>query len=76
MATHKIGIMDQFENGKLYYLYEPEKYNCISVDMYIMDYIVDNYLGNGKKVKVYLGTDSKIFYGFDESGITIIPPES
>jgi ribosomal protein S3AE len=31
MAKHEFGIIDYFEENKWYSVYEPEKYNCISV---------------------------------------------
>lgn len=33
MAKHDFGILDRFEENKWYQEYEPEKYNCVSVDM-------------------------------------------
>jgi len=44
--------------------------------MHLMDYIFENFLDDMKKVKTYVCTDSQIFYGLDESAITIISPES
>lgn len=41
-----------------------------------MDYVIDSYSENWKKVKTYLSSSLHQFYGLDESGITIIPPES
>lgn len=73
---HEFGIMDQFEENKGYYEYEPEKYNCISVDMKLVDYVIDNYTEEWAKIKTYLSVSSQTFYGLDESGVTIIPPES
>ncbi len=49
MATHKFGILNQYEPNKLYFKYEPEKYNCISVHMYLLDFVLDNYLNEWMK---------------------------
>lgn len=76
MAKHEFGIIYQFEENKIYCQYEPEKYNCISVDMQLIDYIIDNNLEKLQKIKTYLSVSSQTFYGLDESGINIIPPES
>lgn len=76
MAKHDFGIMGQFDENMIYSVYEPEKYNCISVDMQIMDYVMDNYRTEWKKMKTFLSASSKTFCGLDESGITIIPSES
>lgn len=76
MANHKFGIINQFKNDKMYCDYEPQRYNCISVDMRLMDYIIDNHIAELRKMKTFLSVSSNVFYGIDESGITIIPPES
>lgn len=76
IATHKFGIIEQFEENKFYCKYEPEKYNCISVDIHLMDDVIDNFLEEWGKIKTYLGSYSKTYYGLEENGITIIPPES
>lgn len=76
MSSHQFGIIDNFKDNVRYEKYEPEKYNCISVDMYLLDYIIDNYYVNIEKIKTYLCVSTQVFYGIDESGITIFPPES
>lgn len=76
MAKHQFGIIEQFEENKVYKEYEPEKYKCIPISIHLMDYVIDSYSENWKKVKTYLSSSLHQFYGLDESGITIIPPES
>lgn len=76
MAKHHFGIIDLFEENKKYYTFEPDQYNCVPLDMEIMDFIIVSYLDKIKMMKTYLCESSRLFYGIDESGITIIPPES
>lgn len=76
MAQHKFATINQFNTNKKFYLYEPEKYDCIDVDMQLIDIIIDNYTSEWSEIITYLGGTLEKFTGLDESGITIIPPES
>ena len=38
-SRHEFGIIDSFEENKWYDTYEPDKYNCISVDDYFIEEI-------------------------------------
>lgn len=73
MPNHHFGIMQKAPcSGERYDLFEPEKYNCISVD--------DRYiLPLCKKLnmtKSYWHTLDRPEYGLAYWGITLIPPES
>lgn len=76
MATHEFGVLKQFKENTWYDEYEPDKYNCITVDMQLIDYITENYLEKLTKMKAYANISSQPCYGLEEDGITLIPPQS
>ena len=73
MSKHEFGIMQNApEKGRRYDDYEPQKYNCISVD--------DDYL---EKIVLKLGVIDFYWHttdvkgkGLAYCGVTLIPPES
>ena len=73
MARHEFGIMDIApRSGEEYIDYEPELYNCISVD----DEIVERIDWKIKDVKCFWHTVDRPQKGLAYCGITLIPPES
>jgi len=42
MAKHEFGIMDSFDENIWYNVYEPEKYDCISVSDDIIEMLLDD----------------------------------
>ena len=73
MAKHEFGIMqDAPKPRKRYDKYEPQKYNCISVD--------DDYIGrigaNLNNINFYWHTLDVPAKGIAYAGITLIPPTS
>ena len=73
MAKHYFGIMQNAPSiGQRYDLYEPEKYECISVDD---DHILP-LLEDLKQLKCYWHTLDRPEMGLAYCGITIIPPDS
>ena len=73
MARHEFGIMDIApRSGEEYIDYEPELYNCISVD----DEIVERIDRKIKDVKCFWHTVDRPQKGLAYCGITLIPPES
>lgn len=76
MAKHDFGIIERFENDKWYVQYEPERYNCISVDMEVMDKIFETKLDDLMKIKAFACISTQPIYGLDECGVTLIPPDS
>ena len=73
MARHEFGIMQQDPKPrKRYDKYEPQKYNCISVDD---DYVekIDANLGS---VDFYWHTLEVPAKGIAYTGITLVPPTS
>lgn len=76
MAKHDFGILDQFEENKWYQEYEPEKYNCVSVDMDVMDEVFSMYLEEMRQIKAFACISTQPICGLEESGITLIPPYS
>lgn len=76
MAKHEFGIIDQFEEDRWYCNYEPQKYNCISVDMKVMDIIFDTCLLDLMKINTFACISSQPIHGLEEDGITLIPPTS
>lgn len=53
MAKHDFGILEQFEENRWYQEYEPEKYNCISVDMDVMDEVFGAYREEIGEIKAF-----------------------
>lgn len=73
MPKHDFGIMQITpKSGKRYDNYEPQKYNCISVD----DYYILPLLEKFHEVKCYWHTLDRAEMGLAYYGITLIPPES
>ena len=73
MAKHEFGIMKQPpQKGLRYDAYEPEKYNCISVDDDLIE-LLDPKLTHMHAYWHSLDVPGK---GLAYCGITLIPPES
>ena len=60
------------EQGIRYDEYEPQKYNCISVDDYYLEDIVSHF----NHIASYWHTLDIKGKGLEYSGITLVPPES
>lgn len=73
MAKHEFGIMQTVpEKGKRYDQYEPEKYNCISIDeMYL-----ENIAAEFNHIDFYWHTIEIKGKGIAYCGVTLIPPTS
>lgn len=76
MAKHDFGILEQFEENKWYQEYEPEKYNCISVDMDVMDEVFDAYREEIGAIKAFACVSTQPIQGLDEWSVNLIPPQS
>ena len=76
MAKHEFGIIDSFEENKWYSRYEPEKYNCVSVNDDLIEGLTVKYGEELMAIKTYFQVTTQAGKGLDYSGITIIPPES
>lgn len=73
MAKHEFGIMQSPPiKGVRYDEYEPEKYNCISVD----DDFIEGILEALDEIDFYWHTLDVKGKGIAYCGITLIPPES
>ena len=72
MAKHEFGIMQTApQNGKKY-KYEPQKYNCISVN----DDYIENIVSNFNDIDFYWHSLDNPRKGIAYCGITLIPPSS
>ncbi len=73
MAKHQFGIMQTApKKGKRYNKYEPQKYNCISVnDDYLEDIVM--YFDH---INFFWHTLDVPGKGIDYCGVTLIPPSS
>jgi hypothetical protein len=72
-CVNEFGIIEQFETDKNYGdEYEPKKYNCIAVD----DDFVNAIIKLLSIMKSYWHCFSRLEFGLDHWGITLIPPES
>ena len=73
MSYHEFGIMQTPpKKGKRYDKYEPEKYNCISVD----DDCITSILDKLSNIDFYWHTLDVAGKGLSYCGITLIPPSS
>ena len=73
MAKHEFGIMDSPpEKGKRYEKYEPEKYDCISVN----DDYLEDILSDFNHIDFYWHTADAEGKGICYTGITLIPPRA
>lgn len=70
--VHEFGILDVFDKEKKYINYEPEQYNCISVD----DDLIQSLAAELSIMKTYFHSFKRKEYGLAMWGITLIPPES
>lgn len=74
MPCHEFGIIDNFSGYlKKYLKYQPEKYNCISVDD---DYFTEEISEKFSHVEMINPCLNKICYNLCYYGITIIPEKS
>lgn len=73
MAKHEFGMMQNApEKGRRYDEYEPQKYNCISVDDDYLEDIVSEF----NDIDFYWHTLDVKGKGIAYCGVTLIPPES
>jgi hypothetical protein len=72
MPVHEFGIIDNIENEKRKINYEPQKYNCISVD----DEIIIHLNEHLSIMRTYFHSLERPEFGLAYWGITIIPTES
>jgi hypothetical protein len=75
LTKHEFGIIDEIMFNVRYDFYEPEEYNCISVNDDFIEEMLHNYLEDFKNMKVYAHTTSYPSWGLNYAGITLIPPE-
>lgn len=76
LAKHEFGIIDSFEENKWYSVYEPEKYNCISVSDNLIEELIMKYNEELMTIKTYFQVTTQLGTGLDYCGVTLIPPES
>lgn len=76
MAKHDFGILDHFEEDKWYQEYEPEKYNCISVGMDVMDEVFATYREEIGTIKAFACVSTQPINGLDEWSVNLMPPQS
>lgn len=71
-CVHEFGIIDNFKSKKNYNDYNPQKYQCISVD----DDMIQNLSEQLSIIKTHFHSLDRPEYGLAYCGITIIPHES
>ena len=76
MAKHDFGIIDSFKENKWYSDYEPEKYNCISVNDDLLEELIIKYNKELMAIKTYFQITTQPGSGLDYYGVTLIPPVS
>lgn len=72
MAKHEFGIMQTAPKKGGKYEYEPQKYNCISVN----DDYIENIVSNFNDIDFYWHSLDNPRKGIAYCGITLIPPSS
>ena len=73
MARHEFGIMQNAPQPRTRYdEYEPQKYNCISVD----DDYIEDIVANFNHIDFYWHTLDVKGKGIAYTGVTLIPPTS
>ena len=73
MAKHEFGIMQNApKQGERYDEYEPQQYNCISVDDYYLEDVVEKF----SHIEFYWHTLDIKGKGIAYCGVTLIPPSS
>ena len=68
----EFGIIKDFDREKDYSEYEPQKYNCVSID----DDALNNWWARLEDMKSYFHTYSRPDKALARCGVTLIPPES
>lgn len=73
MAKHEFGIMPEKPKEKEFYEdYEPERYNCISID----DGRIESLMPELETITCYSHTLQRPIKSLEYCGITLIPPDS
>lgn len=72
MATHKFGIMQQTPDNERYDSYEPQSYDCISID----DDFIEPLMPMFDNIPCYCHTRLLPTHNLVYCGITLIPPKS
>lgn len=73
MAKHEFGIMQSLPRGDEDFVeYEPQKYNCISIDDEHIEALVQDF----EDIPAYCHSLSRKMTGLNYIGITLIPPKS
>ena len=73
MAKHEFGIMQKTpEKGERFDEYEPQKYNCVSIDDDVLTKVVESLFD----ADFYWHTVDVPAKGLAYNGITLIPPSS
>ena len=73
MILTEFGIMPSIDRNKEYNDYEPEQYNCISIDD---DLYIDAWWEELEKIDTYFHGINNPSKALNRHGITLIPPES
>ena len=76
LPKHDFGIIDFFKENKWYSDYEPEKYNCISINDDLIEELIIKYNKELMAIKTYFQVTTQPGNGLDYYGVTLIPPES
>jgi len=72
MPYAEFGIIENFSKDKDYSHYEPEKYNCISID----DDFIEDWWNNLTHIRTYFHCYNRPEFALARWDVTLIPPES
>ncbi|WXR63094.1 hypothetical protein WG909_08195 [Peptostreptococcaceae bacterium AGR-M142] len=67
----EFGIIEEFKEDEEYF-YEPQKYNCISIN----DDILNDWWDELSLIQTYFNSYGEVNWGLNRWGTTIIPPKS
>lgn len=70
--THEFGVLDATIRHSSYDEYEPERYDCVSVDGEWVDEFIDEL----NQMRTYSHSYDRPGFGLEECGVTLIPHES
>lgn len=73
MIKTEFGIIPNIKESEFYITYEPEKYNCVTIDD---DLYIDDWWPELIKMNTYFSSLNIPRKGLARDGITLIPPES
>lgn len=70
--THEFGVLHLSDRQSSYDMYEPERFDCVSVDGEVVDRLIEEL----SKMRTFSHSYDRPGYGLEHHGVTLIPYES